>query len=80
MIADTRKTYVIFTLIFVEFIAALVMAMIASLPGLDPEMIAILISAAALLLTLTIFEIVVYIRHHIKREAEPTPIKYNPPV
>ena len=80
MITDTRNKYLIFTLIFVEFIAALVMAMIASLPGLDPEMVAILISAAALLLTLTIFETFVYIRHHIREEPEPTPINYNPPV
>jgi hypothetical protein len=70
MITDTRKKHITFTLVAIEMGAAIVMGMMATLPGLNADMVAILLSTAVLSLTLAIFEIIVYTRHHLGTTAE----------
>lgn len=63
MITDTRKKHIIFGLVAVEIVAAMVVMTMATLPGMDFELVAILISTAVLSLTIALLEIIVYIRH-----------------
>ena len=80
MITDLRKKDITLILIVIDIIGALAMAMIASIPGLDYEIVVILISTAVLSLTLALLGSVIYIRHYTGPELEPAQIKLNPPV
>jgi len=80
LITDLKKRNTTLILIFLEIIGALVIAMISAIPGLVPEIIAILISTAALFLTLAILGLVIYIRHYLGVESDPPKTKFNPPV